>query len=107
MRLSPIYPSWNVSILGQAYRLAGMIDVAIETYNEFINLEPESLEGQIALAEIFGATNQPDRAAVSAKGVLRLNPDFSITKYVDGLAYSDPVENLRFADGLRKAGLPE
>ena len=107
MRLSPIYPSWNVSILGQAYRLAGMIDVAIETYNEFINLEPESLEGQIALAEIFGATNQPDQAAVSAKGVLRLNPDFSITKYVDGLAYSDPAENLRFADGLRKAGLPE
>ena len=107
MRLSPVYPSWHLSILGQAYRLAGMIDVAIETYNELINIESGSLEGQIALAEIFGETNQPDQAAVSAKEVLRLNPDFTINKYVDGLAYSDPAENLRFADGLRKAGLPE
>jgi tetratricopeptide (TPR) repeat protein len=107
MRLSPISPSWYLSILGQAYRLADMIDVAIETYNEFINIESDNLEAQIALAEIFGATNQPDQAAISAKEVLRLNPDFSINKYVDGLAYSDPAVNLRFADGLRKAGLPE
>jgi adenylate cyclase len=107
MRLSPVYPSWNLALLGQAYRLAGKIDLAIETYNEFINLEPESLEAQIALAQIFGETNQPDQAAVSAKEVLRLNPDFSIKNYVADLAYSDPAENLRFADGLRKAGLPE
>jgi adenylate cyclase len=107
MRLSPVYPSWNLSILGHAYRLAGMFDLAIETYNEIINIESDNLEGQIALAEIFGETNQPDRAAVSAKEVLRLNPEFTIKKYVDDLAYSDPAENLRFADGLRKAGLPE
>ena len=107
MRLSPISPSWYLSILGQAYRLADMIDAAIETYNEFINIESDNLEGQIALAEIFGETNQRDRAAVSAKEVLRLNPDFTIKEYVDGLAYSDPSESLRFAEGLRKAGLPE
>jgi adenylate cyclase len=107
MRLSPIYPLWNLSLLGQAYRLAGMIDVAIETYNEYINIEADSLEAQIALAEIFGATNQLEQAAVSAKEVLRLNPEFTINKYVDDLAYSDPAVNLRFADGLRKAGLPE
>jgi TolB-like protein len=107
MRLSPIYPSWNLSILGQAYRMAGMIDAAIETYSEIISTDTDSLDGHIALAEIFGETNQPDQAAVSAREVLRLNPDFTIEKYVDGLAYSDPAENLRFADGLRKAGLPE
>ncbi|MCZ6675997.1 MAG: hypothetical protein O7E52_01980, partial [Candidatus Poribacteria bacterium] len=84
-----------------------MFDVAIETYNEYINIEADSLEAQIALAEIFGETNQLDQAAVSVKEVLRLNPDFTINNYVDGLAYSDPAENLRFADGLRKAGLPE
>jgi len=107
MRLSPVYPSWHLSILGQAYRLAGMIDVAIETYNELISIESGSLEGHIALAEIFGETNQPDQAAVSAKEVLKLIPDFTIKKYVNGLAYRDPAENLRFADGLRKAGLPD
>jgi adenylate cyclase len=107
MRLSPICPSWYLSILGQAYRLADMIDAAIETYNEFVNIESDNLEGQIALAEIFGETNQLDQAAISTKEVLRLNPDFSINNYVDGLAYSDPAEKLRFAEGLRKAGLPE
>ena len=107
MRLSPVYPSWNLSMLGHAYRLAGMFDLAIETYTEIISTDTDSLDGQIALAEIFGETNQPDQAAVSAKEVLRLNPDFTIKKYVDDLAYSDPAENLRFADGLRKAGLPE
>ena len=84
-----------------------MIDAAIETYNEIISADTDSLDEHIALAEIFGSTNQPDQAAVSAKEVLRLNPDFTISRYVDGLAYSDPAENLRFADGLRKAGLPE
>jgi tetratricopeptide (TPR) repeat protein len=84
-----------------------MIDAAIETYNEFVNIESDNLEGQIALAEIFGETNQLDQAAISTKEVLRLNPDFSINNYVDGLAYSDPAEKLRFAEGLRKAGLPE
>jgi tetratricopeptide (TPR) repeat protein len=107
MRLSPIYPSWHLSLLAQAYRLASMFDAAVETYNEIISADKDSLEEHIALAEIFGSTNQPDRAAVSAKEVLRLNPDFTINKYVDGLAYSDPAVNLRFADGLRKAGLPE
>ena len=107
MRLSPVYPSWFLLLLGQAYRLAGMIDASIETSTELISTETDYLDGHIALAEIFGATNQPDQAAVSAKEVLRLNPDFTINKYVDGLAYSDPAENLRFADGLRKAGLPE
>jgi TolB-like protein len=107
MRLSPVYPSWNLSILGQAYRLASMFDVAIETYNELISADTDFLEGHIALAEIFGETNQPDQAAVSVKEVLRLNPDFTIKKYVGDLAYSDPAENIRFADGLRKAGLPE
>jgi adenylate cyclase len=107
MRLSPVYPSWYITILGQAYRLAGMFDVAIETYTELISTETDYLDGHISLAEIFGATNQPDQAAVSAKEVLRLNPEFTIKKFVDDLAYSDPAENLRFADGLRKAGLPE
>jgi len=84
-----------------------MCDVAIESYTEIISTETDFFEGHIALAEIFGETNQLDQAAVSTKEVLRLNPDFTINNYVADLAYSDPAENLRFADGLRKAGLPE
>ena len=107
MRLSPVYPSWNLAILGQAYRLAGLVDAAIETYGEMIGRNPDALEAYIALSEIYGANGQKQKAMDSAREVLKINPDFSIKTYVNDLAYRDPAENLRIAEGLRHAGLPE
>jgi len=107
MRLSPVYPTWFLIILGQVTRLAGMADAAIEAYSELTNREPDSLEGHISLAEIFGELSRVNEAKASAVEVLRINPDFSISKYVEGLAYIDPAENVRFEEGLRGAGLPE
>jgi len=48
-------------------------------------------------------------AAILATDVTgsRLDPDFSIKKYIGGLSYKDPADAARFEDGLRKAGLPE
>jgi len=44
---------------------------------------------------------------VSATEVLRINPIFSIKAYIGNLAYRDQAEISHFANGLRKAGLPE
>jgi hypothetical protein len=43
----------------------------------------------------------------AAVEVIRINPDFSIRNYVDGLSYSDLAEAVRFEQELRNAGLPE
>ncbi len=107
MRLSPIHPTWFLHILGQACRLAGKNDEAIESYRALVSRQPDSLVGHISLAAIFGEMNQLENAKASAAEVLRINPNFSTRKYVDGLSYSDPAEAVRFEQGLRNAGLPE
>jgi TolB-like protein len=107
MRLSPVYPTWFLSILGQASRLVGMTDTAIDAYSELISREPDSLVGHVCLTSIFSELNREKEANASAAEVLRVNPDFSIKKYMDGLSYRDPAEATRFEEGLRKAGLPE
>jgi adenylate cyclase len=107
MRLSPVYPWWFLMMLGQSSRLLGMIEVAIDAYKEIIRLDLDSLEGHIGLAQILGESGKTIEASASAANLLRVNPEFSISEYVGNLAYSDPAENLRFAEGLRNAGLPE
>ena len=107
MRLSPVYPTWFLSILGQASRLVGMTDTAIDAYSELISRELDSLVGHVCLTSTFGELNREKEANASAAEVLRVNPDFSIKKYMEGLSYRDPAEAARFEEGLRKAGLPE
>ncbi len=107
MRLSPVYPTWFLVILGQASRLVGMTDTAIDAYSELISREPDSLVGHVCLTSIFGELNREKESNASAAEVLKVNPDFSIKKYMEGLSYRDPAEAARFEEGLRKAGLPE
>jgi len=107
MRLSPVYPAWFLHILGQASRLLGNTDAAIDAYRELINRQPDALFAHINLAATFGETNRMKEATASAAEVLRINPDFSIRNYVDSLSYSNPAESVRFEEGLRAAGLPE
>jgi adenylate cyclase len=100
MRLSPVCPWWFLMMLGQSSRLLGMIEVAIDAYKEIIRLDLDSLEGHIGLAQILGESGKTIEASASAANLLRVNPEFSISEYVGNLAYSDPAENLRFAEGL-------
>ena len=107
MRLCPIYPTWFLYVLGTACRLAGWNDSAVSAYEEQVRRDPSSLTPRVCLASAFGETGHEEKARKSAAEVSRINPDFSIGKYVDGLSYWDPTESARFEDGLRKAGLPE
>ncbi len=107
MRLSPVYPWWYLMMLGQSSRLLGMTDVAIDAYSEIIKLDSDSFEGLVGLAQILGESGKIKEAKDTASEVLRVNPEFSISEWVGNLAYSDPAENLHYAEGLRKAGLPE
>jgi len=107
MRLCPVYPLWYLSILGQILRVLGRTDEAIGAYTEMIKRYPDSLEGQVGLAEILGRADRTVAAKAAAAEVLRINPDFSISEYVENLSYRDPAEITRFEEGLRKAGLPE
>jgi adenylate cyclase len=107
MRLSPVYPWWYLMMLGQSARLLGMTDVTIDAYSEIVRLDSDSFEGLVGLAQILGESGKIREARATAAEVLRVDPEFSISEWVGNLAYSDPAEILRYAEGLRKAGLPE
>jgi len=107
MRLSPFYPMWFLTALGQILRVLRRYDESIDVFFEMIKRDPEHNEGHIGLAEILGEIGRIDEAKKAAIDVLRLNPDFSINDYIRNLSYCDPAELTRLKTGLCNAGLPE
>lgn len=107
MRLSPSYPGWFRWALGMAYRLTGQTDEAITAFEAAIKCEPDFLSLHVSLASTYGELGQRKNAEKPVSEILRLDPNFSIKKYIAGLSYRNPREIERFEGGLRKAGLPE
>ncbi len=107
MRLCPIYPGWYFQLLGAAYRLTGDTDAAIAAFEAAIKRDADYLTMHVNLATTLGDLGRTEDAKKPVSEILRLDPDFSIKTYMEGLSYRDPAELKRFEDGLRKAGLPE
>ena len=61
----------------------------------------------VGLASTLGELGREEDAKKSVSEILRIDPDFSIKKYMAGLSYRDPGVTARFEAGLRKAGVPE
>jgi TolB-like protein/Tfp pilus assembly protein PilF len=106
MRLCPIYPSWYLNVLGMTYRLLGQNETAVSAFKESIKGNNAFFAPHVGLASTLGELGWEKDARKSVTNILRINPDFSIKKYVRELSYRDPAELTRFEDGLRKVGLP-
>jgi adenylate cyclase len=107
MRLCPFYRPGLLRSLGMAYRTAGRLEDAITCFRESIKRESGWLGAYVNLAATLGELEWLDDAREVAGEVLAREPNFSISNYVSGLSYRDPIEIDRIANGLRTAGLPE
>jgi len=107
MRLCPFYRPGMLRALGMAYRASGRLEEAVACYRESLKRETGFLSAYVNLAAALGELGWQDEAREAARDVLRQEPKFSITAYTRGLAYRNPGEIQRIAEGLRKAGLPE
>jgi adenylate cyclase len=107
IRLCPVCPMWFLVTLGQVCRVLGKIDDSIEAYREMVHRDPDHIEGHIGLAGILSELGNLEQAEVSAAEILRINPNYSIGRYFSNIAYRDQAVITRFAEGLKKAGLPE
>ncbi|MFB3099053.1 MAG: adenylate/guanylate cyclase domain-containing protein, partial [Acidimicrobiia bacterium] len=108
MRLCPIYPGWYLYVLATACRLLHRNESAVSSFEEAIKRNPENHPSlHVGLASTLGELGRMEDAKRTAAVILRLEPNFSIKKYIGRLSYRDPAELTRFEDGLRKAGLPE
>jgi tetratricopeptide (TPR) repeat protein len=107
MRLSPFYRPGLLRALGNNYRLSGRLEEAVACYRESIKREAGYLAPYVNLASALGELGRLDEAREAAREVLEQEPDFSIAAYAKGLAYRNPEDRARIADGLRRADLPD
>ena len=106
MRQCPVYPVWYLYILGSAHRMAGQTEAALAAFREAIKRNPDYLAPHVGLASTLGELGQEATAGKARAEILRLEPEFSVGRYMRGVAYRNPSDSERFAAGLRKAGLP-
>ena len=89
------------------FRFMGQSEASITTFEAAIKRESEFLALHVGLASILGELGRKEDAKQSVSETLRIDPGFSIEKYMSGLSYRDPAVTARFKDGLWKSGLPD
>jgi hypothetical protein len=57
-------------------------------------------------AGCLAQSQKPDEARLQVEQVLRMNPGFTVSEYVDGLAFADPADRQRHKDILATTRLP-
>jgi TolB-like protein/cytochrome c-type biogenesis protein CcmH/NrfG len=103
MRLNPYHPEWYWTTLGNFFYFAHRYEDALEAYKH--RTDP----GYWAMARIaacYGQLGRTEEARAAAAQVLRLKPDFAISKD-HGTWASDQRDVKDIQEGMRKAGLPE
>ncbi|MDH5355151.1 MAG: tetratricopeptide repeat protein [Gammaproteobacteria bacterium] len=98
---------WYLSHMGQINRLLGNLKEAADAYVKMKNRDNDSLEAHVGLAGIMIQQGRLKEAEHEASEALRINPEFSVCRYVDNLIYRDPDVKKKIAEELKLAGLPE
>ena len=106
MRFSPLHPSWYVAVAAHANRLLGRYEEAVVLYQRSIDQTP-FIGPRIGLTACYAAMGRLEDARAQAAEVLRIDPKFSLTRYVQARAYRLPEHAQHNLDALREAGLPE
>jgi adenylate cyclase len=114
MRLSPrdpIFPFWEFDICHLHSHLAQWSQ-AIEPCRRAIQGVPGLWYSYVDLIAAYSFLGRDAEAKAESAELLKLKPDFTIRKYVafasgwtDNVVFNQQIT--RFAEGLRKAGLPE
>ena len=107
IRVCPMYRPGVLRGLGLSYYLLEQFDLAITAFKESIVRESEYLSAYTNLAAIYGELGQTEECNVIKQSIAKLDSNFSIESYMQGLSFSDPKVLARMEQGLRKAGLPE
>ena len=106
--LNPSPPSFYLHNLGICYRMLKQYDDAITAFNKSIQIQPDNIVAHIGLIFTYNLSGQEDKAYKLGLEVLKLNPNFSVEKYVNASPLSSFKDKyMLFTEALRKAGLPD
>ena len=110
IRLNPNHDDWYVYYVGWAYEEAGVPEEAIKIFEQAIDLknsDEEQLWYLPTIAAAYAEVGRMDDAHEVVKTILSREPDFSISKKVSRYPYKTKELADRYANALRRAGLPE
>ena len=107
MRLEPIPAEINIGIYVQSLQNAGRYNEAINILEKAIAHKPNSEYPHLQLAQCYWLSGHKEKARAEAVEVLRIDPKFSIEKWLSLNPAKDRTKVNIFADAMREAGLPE
>jgi TolB-like protein/class 3 adenylate cyclase/tetratricopeptide (TPR) repeat protein len=109
MRLSPLDPSLYSmqTATALAHFVAGRYDDSILWAEKASREDPNFLPAIRIIATSAGISGQPERAQKAAKRMLEIDPEFRVSRLTDHVPLRRPDDLARYAEGLRRAGLPE
>lgn len=105
IRLNPYPPSWYYANLAGAYKVLGHYDEAIQMSKKALEKSPDNLMALVPLTGAYVLAGRLEEAKATAKEVLRVNPRFSVDRYVMMSPFKDESHKIKNAEALRKAGL--
>lgn len=109
MKLSPFDPmNFNCLIgIGQAHWVAQRYEQAVSWIRKGMVERPDLIWPLRMIAACLGQLGRVSEAREVVRQLLLAHPELTISKVMAITAFRDPDFCLRYAEGLRKAGLPE
>jgi class 3 adenylate cyclase len=106
MRFQPLYPPFFVNILASAYSASGAFQEAAVAAQQAIELAPSDILARLILARSYVNLGQNEMAKSTAHEILEIDPNFSISRFVQTQFYRDTGYLSQVSDDLLIAGLP-
>jgi tetratricopeptide (TPR) repeat protein len=107
MRITPVFPTWYLTLLAAAYRDSGDLQKSLTAAQHAARLSPDDLDARLVLCSAYIRAGQVEQAHSTAREILAIDPVFSITRYAESQPYRDRAALKRLVDNLKQAGLPE
>lgn len=109
VRLSPLDPEMFRMQVGMAFAhfFAGRFDSTTQWAEKALGNLPSFLAPVALLAASHALSGRMDKARLAMQRLRELDPSLRLSNLKDWLPIQRPEDFMRFADGLRLAGLPE
>ena len=107
MRLSPKHSWWVPSAYGVTLHLVGRKEEAVASFKKAIALKPNNVHPHAFLAAVYADLGRIDEARLAADEIMRLNPKFTASRFMQSHTLHDPTRDARFKNLLLRAGLPD
>ena len=105
IRLNPFPPGHYFHQLGMVYCMMERYEEAIAACKEGIRRESNNIFAHSSLAIIYILSGREQEARMEAAEVLRIDPNFSLSRHSEALTYKNQTDTARVIEALRKAGL--